>query len=130
MIPFEILQNKNNKSLGSLIAVLNLTIERAPTIPNDTVIFDCIDNTTADVIIDIKHIDILNFLEYITLLVVNLYMKYTKSAIKNEYIRVNIIVESDIVLEKFDKKLSLKISLKLVAKIIIKTSYLNYLYNY
>ena len=79
---------------------------------------------------DIKHIEILNFLHYITLLVVNLYMKYTNKDIKSEYISVNIIVESDIVLEKLDKKLSLKISLKLTANNIFKTSHLNYLNNY
>ena len=60
----------------------------------------------------------------------SLYMKYTNSDIKNAYMSVNIIVESDIVVEKFDKKLSLNISLKLTAKVIPKTSYLNYPYNY
>jgi hypothetical protein len=85
--------------------------------------FDCIESTTAAVIIDIKHIDILNFFEYITLLVVNLYIKYTNNDIKKEYKSVNIIVESDIVVEKLDKKLSLNISLKLTANIIFKTSH-------
>ena len=41
MIPVEIAQNKNTRSIGSLMAVLKRTIERAPTIPRDTTMLDC-----------------------------------------------------------------------------------------
>lgn len=34
-IPTDILQNKNTMSKGSLIAALNLTIDKAPTMPKD-----------------------------------------------------------------------------------------------
>ncbi len=57
-------------------------------------------------------------------------VRYTNNDIKNEYNNVNIIVVRDILVEKFDKKLSLNISLKLTAKNIPKTSYLTYQCNY
>ena len=41
MIPFPIDQKRNNRSMGDFMAVRNLTIERAPTIPREITILDC-----------------------------------------------------------------------------------------
>ena len=40
IMPVEIAQNRNTKSIGSLIAVLNLTIDKAPTIPREITTLD------------------------------------------------------------------------------------------
>ena len=50
IIPTLIDQSRNTRSMGSLIAVLNRTMESAPTIPRETTIFDWIVSMIAAVI--------------------------------------------------------------------------------
>ena len=66
IIPTEIDQNKKAISMGSFMAVLNLTIDSAPTIPKDNTTFDVTAKMTRVVIIDIERSDIPNAAEYIT----------------------------------------------------------------
>ena len=58
MIPVPIDQNRKSKSIGSLMAVLNLTIERAPTIPREITRFDCIAKMMPAVISEMIAIEI------------------------------------------------------------------------
>ncbi|CCL56009.1 hypothetical protein BN182_1150026 [Clostridioides difficile E9] len=58
-------QNRNTKSIGSLIAVLNLTIDKAPTIPKDKTTFEVTANITKVVSIVSATSDTLNGREYI-----------------------------------------------------------------
>ena len=63
IIPTAIDQNRNTRSMGSFIAVRNLTIESAPTIPRDTTTLDWIVSMIADVIIAIDAREILKLFE-------------------------------------------------------------------
>jgi hypothetical protein len=63
VIPTAILQNRNIKSIGSLIAVLNLTMDNAPTIPRDTTTLDWIVTIMAVVINATPTKEILKFFE-------------------------------------------------------------------
>ena len=62
-IPTAIDQNRNTRSMGSFTAVLNLTIERAPTIPREITILDCTASMIPAVITAIAAMEILKFLE-------------------------------------------------------------------
>ena len=66
MIPAAIDQNINTVSTGSFTAVLNLTIDNAPTIPNESAKFELIVLITNEVTIASKMIDKTNDLVYET----------------------------------------------------------------
>ena len=61
-MPTLIDQKRNTRSMGSLIAVRNLTIDKAPTIPSEITMLDWIVKMIAAVIIAMAGKDILKFL--------------------------------------------------------------------
>ena len=63
MIPTERDQNRNTRSMGSLIAVLNRTMDSAPTIPREMTTLDWMDKMIPAVITVRATSDILKFLE-------------------------------------------------------------------
>ena len=63
MMPTAMDQNRNIKSIGSLMAVRNRTIDNAPTMPRDTTMLDWIVRMIAEVIRAIPAREMLKFLE-------------------------------------------------------------------
>lgn len=112
-MPAAIAQKRKAISRGSLIAVLNRTIESAPTIPRE--------RTTLEVTARIRTVVIIVSAtrvtpkeeEIITPLKLFLYTKKIKSPIQNERISA-MVISRILTLVTFSKKLDLKISLKFI----------------
>jgi len=111
-IPALIDQNRKAISIGSLIAVRNLTIDNAPTIPRDRTTFEVIAKIISVVIRVIERSEVPKLSEYITPLKVFLYTKNIKRPIaKANPSAITVSNKENVV--AFSKKLDLKISLKL-----------------